>query len=165
MAFVASIPAVRVQTSLQTLKGESLKAQKPAAAKQAAFTVVAQAEEKKGRREFVAAAGALFVALAGSPAAFAYSAADANVTGLGGDLTNIDINNANIAVFQKLPGMYPNIAKKIIGGAPYKSVAELYSLDLTEKQKETLRKYEDNFYAGEPIDALGYDAINNGIYK
>ena len=43
----------------------------------------------------------------------------------GGD--KIDLNNANIRAYLKVPGLYPNIASKIVKYGPYKSVADVYT--------------------------------------
>ena len=63
----------------------------------------------------------------------------------------IDINNANIRVYTRLPGMYPNIAKQIVSNVPYKSVDELLSLKtLSTEQKEVVKKYQKNLIALQP---------------
>jgi photosystem II PsbU protein len=73
-----------------------------------------------------------------------------NVPFLGGSDV-IDINNANVRVYTRLPGMYPNIAKQIVKNVPFKSVEDLYKLKtLSSEQKETIRKYEKNLVALEP---------------
>jgi hypothetical protein len=51
----------------------------------------------------------------------------AGVGYLGGS-EKIDINNANVRVYVRFPGMYPTIAGKIVSHGPYKSVSELYSI-------------------------------------
>ena len=48
----------------------------------------------------------------------------AGLTYLGGS-QKIDINNANVRVYVKLPGMYPGAAGKIVNNGPYKSVSDL----------------------------------------
>ena len=78
-----------------------------------------------GRREVmskVLGASALVGAAAAANAEIDY----AGVGFLGGAKT-IDVNNANIRVYQKLPGVYPNAAGKIVSNAPYKSKEELYT--------------------------------------
>merc|ERR1712060_825448 len=50
----------------------------------------------------------------------------AGVGYLGGSAT-IDVNNANIRVYAKLQGMYPNAAAKLVKKAPYKNKEEMYS--------------------------------------
>ena len=45
----------------------------------------------------------------------------------GGD--KIDLNNANIRSYLRLPGMYPSIAGKITSNkAPFKSVGDVYNV-------------------------------------
>merc|ERR1719199_1503980 len=82
------------------------------------------AEETLGRRQ-------LFSKAAGAAALFSAAAANAEVdyAGVGylGGSSIIDVNNANIRVYQKLPGMYPNAAGKIVSNAPYKSKEEMYT--------------------------------------
>merc|ERR1719440_1242322 len=82
------------------------------------------AEETLGRRQ-------LFSKAAGAAALFSAAAANAEVdyAGVGylGGSSIIDVNNANIRVYQKLPGMYPNACSKLIKNVPYKSKEELYT--------------------------------------
>lgn len=80
----------------------------------------------------------------------------------------IDLNNTNIAAFQKYPGLYPNLAKKIIKNAPYKKVEDVLNLaKLSDKQKALLQANLDNFTVTEfePNFNEGDDRINNGIYR
>ncbi len=79
----------------------------------------------------------------------------------------IDLNNTNVRAFQQFPGMYPNLARKIVLGGPYSSVDDVLKLDLSERQKELFTQNKDNFTVLEPVDALveGGDRINNGIYR
>lgn len=80
----------------------------------------------------------------------------------------IDLNNANVRAFLGLPGMYPTAARKIIAGAPYNQVEDILNLPgLSDRQKDTIRKYMDQFTVTEQVDALtdGDDRINNGIYR
>lgn len=80
----------------------------------------------------------------------------------------IDLNNANVRAFLGLPGMYPTAARKIIAGAPYEQVEDILQLPgLSDRQKDTIRKYIDQFTVTEQVDALtdGDDRINNGIYR
>ena len=44
----------------------------------------------------------------------------------GGD--KIDLNNANIRAYLKVPGFYPSIASKIVVNGPFKSVADVYNI-------------------------------------
>lgn len=42
----------------------------------------------------------------------------------GGEI--IDLNNANIRAYLRIPGLYPTIASKIVKYGPYKTVADVY---------------------------------------
>ena len=80
----------------------------------------------------------------------------------------IDLNNTNIAAFQKYPGLYPTLAKKIIKNAPYKKVEDVLNIpELGDKQKALLQANLDNFTVTEfePNFNEGDDRINNGIYR
>lgn len=80
----------------------------------------------------------------------------------------IDLNNTNIAAFQKYPGLYPTLAKKIIKNAPYKKVEDVLNIpELSDKQKTLLQANLDNFTVTEfePNFNEGDDRINNGIYR
>jgi photosystem II PsbU protein len=80
----------------------------------------------------------------------------------------IDLNNTNIAAFQKYPGLYPTLAKKIIKNAPYNKVEDVLNLaELSDKQKALLQANLDNFTVTEfePNFNEGDDRINNGIYR
>jgi photosystem II PsbU protein len=80
----------------------------------------------------------------------------------------IDLNNTNIAAFQKYPGLYPTLAKKIIKNAPYKKVEDVLNLaKLSDKQKALLQANLDNFTVTEKASEFneGDDRINNGIYR
>ena len=80
----------------------------------------------------------------------------------------IDLNNTNIAAFQKYPGLYPTLAKKIIKNAPYNKVEDVLNIpELSDKQKALLQANLDNFTVTEfePNFNEGDDRINNGIYR
>ncbi|MFO5440397.1 MAG: photosystem II complex extrinsic protein PsbU [Dolichospermum sp.] len=80
----------------------------------------------------------------------------------------IDLNNTNIAAFQKYPGLYPTLAKKIIKNAPYKKVEDVLNIpELSDRQKVLLQANLDNFTVTEfePNFNEGDDRINNGIYR
>ena len=85
------------------------------------FRFRSMAQEPVARRE-------LLSKVLGASALAAATAANAEVdyAGVGylGGAKTIDVNNANIRVYQKLPGMYPNAAGKIVSNAPYKSRLE-----------------------------------------
>ena len=81
-------------------------------------------EEPIARRE-------VFSKVLGASALFTAAAANAEVdyAGVGflGGAKTIDVNNANIRVYQKLPGVYPNAAGKIVSKAPYKGKEDMYA--------------------------------------
>jgi len=120
-------------------------------------------EEPINRRDAIAKAlGA--TAFLGAAAANA----DVDYAGVGylGGSNLIDVNNANIRVYQKLPGMYPNAAGKIVTNAPYKSKEELYTkAKLSAKESEATKKYESRFIFLEPRPEYIIDNINNGLYR
>ncbi|MUG97140.1 photosystem II complex extrinsic protein PsbU [Scytonema sp. UIC 10036] len=80
----------------------------------------------------------------------------------------IDLNNTNVRAFQKYPGLYPTLARKIIKNAPYQKVEDILSIEgLSERQKQILQANLDNFTVTE-ADAVfteGDDRYNNGIYR
>lgn len=80
----------------------------------------------------------------------------------------IDLNNSNIRMFQRYPGLYPNLARQIIEHAPYSKVEDVLNIPgLTEQQKAVLRTNLDQFTVTEPEPALieGGDRYNPGIYR
>ncbi len=80
----------------------------------------------------------------------------------------IDLNNTNIAVFQRFPGLYPTLASKIVRNAPYKNVEDVLQLQgLSERQKQILQANLDNFVVNdvESVFTEGDDRYNNGIYR
>ena len=114
------------------------------------------------RREFLSAAVAAAAGLAVPGAALAVRDYE-NLAYLGGSDT-IDINNANVRVYLKLPGMYPGAAGKIAANGPYKSVGDVYNIPgLTGKEKEVIKKYESRFTALSPAADYVIDRINNGL--
>ncbi len=79
----------------------------------------------------------------------------------------IDLNNTNVRAFRKYPGLYPTLARKIVDGAPYKSVDDVLSIpDLSANQKANLEKNLDNFTITSTDDTFneGGDRYNNGYY-
>ncbi|MEB3178102.1 MAG: photosystem II complex extrinsic protein PsbU [Nostocaceae cyanobacterium] len=80
----------------------------------------------------------------------------------------IDLNNTNVRAFQKLPGMYPTLASKIVNNAPYEKVEDVLNIrGLSERQKNRLQANLDNFIVTE-MEATyteGDDRYNNGIYR
>lgn len=128
--------------------------------------IVAEAQSSTSRRKFLAAGATFLAVAAGAKPSLAYTKADALSKGISGSAETIDLNNANIRLYSKLPGMYPGIAKKIVSNAPYSSVGEVFNIEgLTAEQKEIIKKYESRFIVSEPYPGLTYDNFNNGIYK
>ena len=53
----------------------------------------------------------------------------------------VDLNNANIRAYLKIPGLYPTIASKIVTNGPFKTVADIYNMPgLSGNEKEILKK-------------------------
>ena len=80
----------------------------------------------------------------------------------------IDLNNTNIAAFQRYPGLYPTLGSKIIKNAPYEKVEDVLSIrGLSDRQKQLLQANLENFTVTEyePNFNEGDDRINNGIYR
>ncbi len=80
----------------------------------------------------------------------------------------IDLNNTNVRAFQKYPGLYPNLARKIIANAPYENVEDVMNLQgLSDRQKEILQANLDKFTVTDVEAAFteGDDRYNNGIYR
>jgi photosystem II PsbU protein len=117
------------------------------------------------RRAFLSSAVA-FGAAALLPVASANAIRDyENIAYLGGSET-VDINNANVRVYLKMPGMYPTVAGKVVTNGPYSSVGDIYNIPgLTGKEKEVLKKYESRFVAKKPEADYVIDKFNNGLYK
>jgi photosystem II PsbU protein len=88
-----------------------------------------------------------------------------NIAFLGGSEI-VDVNNANVRAYLKMPGMYPTVAGKIASNGPYNSVGDLYNIPgLSGKEKEVIKKYESRFTAQKPAADYVIDRINNGLYK
>merc|ERR1711972_338085 len=86
----------------------------------------------------------------GASALFATTAANADIdyAGVGylGGAAQIDVNNANVRVYTKKPGMYPTIATKIVSNVPYKNKEDMYAkAKFTEKEAATVKKYDSQF--------------------
>merc|ERR1719305_571354 len=119
--------------------------------------------ETTSRRKVLANALAtsVFTAAAAANAEIDY----AGVGFLGGSKT-IDVNNANVRVYQKLPGVYPNAAGKIVSKAPYKSKEDMYSkAGFSSAEAAAVKKYDANFIFLEPRPEYIIDNINNGLYR
>jgi photosystem II PsbU protein len=109
----------------------------------------------------VAAAAAALIAPVASQANIEY----ANVGYLGGG-DQIDVNNANVRAYLKIPGFYPGLAGLIVKNAPYKSTDEINKIpELTETMKATLVKYKENLVALEPAPEYQIDMYSNGLYR
>ena len=88
-----------------------------------------------------------------------------NIVYLGGG-TIVDVNNANVRAYLRMPGMYPAAAGKIVSHGPYKSIADVYAIPgLTSAEKDVIKKYESRFTAKEPSPEYVIDRINNGLYR
>jgi photosystem II PsbU protein len=80
----------------------------------------------------------------------------------------IDLNNTNVRAFLQYRGMYPTLARLIVGNAPFEQVEDVLDLPgLTEQQKDILRSNMNNFTVSPPEDTFveGGDRFNNGIYR
>merc|ERR1719163_398068 len=100
-------------------------------------------EEPVARRELVSK-------VLGSAALLSAAAANAEIdyAGVGflGGSSTIDVNNANVRVYAKLPGMYPNAAGKMVANAPYKNAADMYvKAKFTATEAAAAKKYESRF--------------------
>ena len=115
-----------------------------------------------GRRAFLAsAAAAAFVA---APLV-ANAVRDYDEVGLLGGSEQVDINNANVRVYLKMPGMYPTLAGKVASNGPYNSASDVFNIPgLTGEEKNILKKYESRFVAKKPQADYVIDRINNGLY-
>merc|ERR1719471_1915860 len=120
--------------------------------------------EDMGRREMISKVLGSAALVGGAAAANA----EIDYAGVGylGGASIIDVNNANIRVYQKLPGVYPNAAGKIVSNAPYKSKEELYTkAKLSSAEAAAVKKYESKFIFLEPRPEYIIDNINNGLYR
>lgn len=109
-------------------------------------------------------AGAAIIA---APAAAFADTEYPNVPFLGGS-DQVDVNNANIRVYTRFPGMYPTIAGIIIKNGPYANKDEIKSKNaekFTPAMKEVYAKYEKNFVALKPAPEYVEDIFNNGLYR
>lgn len=115
------------------------------------------------RREFLSAAAAA-AGLALTPVA-ANAIRDYENVGLLGGSEVVDVNNANVRVYLKMPGLYPTVAGKIASNGPYNSVSDIYNIPgLTGEEKNLIKKYESRFTAKAPQADYVIDRINNGLY-
>ncbi|GFH58688.1 hypothetical protein CTEN210_15164 [Chaetoceros tenuissimus] len=117
-----------------------------------------------GRREFFSKA-ALTAATLAAPAA-ANAVIDYENVGYLGGSNIVDVNNANVRAYLKMPGMYPAVAGKVVSNGPYASVGDLYKIPgLTSREADVLKKYESRFVAKTPSPDYVIDRINNGLYR
>lgn len=124
----------------------------------------ASTELAADRREFLSSAAAAAAAFAAPMAANAVRDYD-NIGYLGGSEV-VDINNANVRVYLKMPGMYPSVAGKIASNGPYNSVSDVYNIPgLSGKEKDTIKKYESRLTALKPSADFVIDRVNNGLYR
>mmetsp|Transcript_9462 Transcript_9462/g.15570 ORF Transcript_9462/g.15570 Transcript_9462/m.15570 type:complete len:151 (-) Transcript_9462:185-637(-) len=78
----------------------------------------------------------------------------------------IDLNNANVRAYLKVPGLYPGAAGKIVTNGPYKSVSDVYNIPgLTNAEKDAIKKSESRFLVLEGKPEYVIDKINNGLYR
>mmetsp|Transcript_29193 Transcript_29193/g.70375 ORF Transcript_29193/g.70375 Transcript_29193/m.70375 type:complete len:150 (+) Transcript_29193:128-577(+) len=116
------------------------------------------------RREFLSQAAAVAGLAAFAPAANAIR--DYEGLGLLGGGNIVDVNNANVRVYLKMPGLYPAVAGKIASNGPYKTVGDLYNIPgLTGAEKDMIKKYESRFTVTPPSADYVIDRINNGLYR
>mmetsp|Transcript_4439 Transcript_4439/g.6523 ORF Transcript_4439/g.6523 Transcript_4439/m.6523 type:complete len:151 (+) Transcript_4439:82-534(+) len=134
-------------------------------APQAGTTTSTALNAEAGRREFFSKAAAATAAVVGA-AAPANAVIDYENIGYLGGSSIVDLNNANVRAYLKMPGMYPTVAGKIVSNGPYASVKDIYSIKgLTSAEADVLKKYEDRFVAKTPSPDYVIDRINNGLYR
>mmetsp|Transcript_16963 Transcript_16963/g.25898 ORF Transcript_16963/g.25898 Transcript_16963/m.25898 type:complete len:153 (-) Transcript_16963:129-587(-) len=130
-----------------------------------ARTTTSIAAENADRRAFInsAFAGAAAVVAVAGPA---NAIRDYEAIGLLGGGDKVDLNNANVRVYLKMPGMYPAVAGKVVTHGPYSSVGDVYNIPgLTGPEKEVLKKYEYKFVVTKPSPDYVIDRVNNGLYR
>merc|ERR1719199_1337792 len=133
-------------------------------AKNAVSCMQMQADGVSRRDMLQGLAGAAIVA---APAAAFADVEYANVPFLGGS-DQVDVNNANIRVYTRFPGMYPAIAGIIVKNGPYKSTEDIIAKigdKLTPEMKAIYSKYEKNLVALKPAPEYQEDIWNNGLYR
>ncbi len=82
------------------------------------------------------------------------------------DNSKIDLNNANVNAFRRLPGMYPTLAKLIIKNAPYASLEDVLKIEgLTDRQKARLQEHMGEFTLKRPDNSMQRERINNANYR
>lgn len=136
----------------------------PACRPEAATSMQMLASEGVSRRDFAGLAGAAVLA---APAIANAETEYANVPFLGGSET-VDINNANIRVYTRFPGMYPTIAGLVVKNVPYNSVEEVETKigdKFTPEMKAVWDKYKNKFVALKGAPEYQEDIWNNGLYR
>ena len=105
----------------------------------AAFTTSPAAKPptslSSSRRTFVSSGAAFLTAAAAAAPALAIR----DYEGLGylGGGTQVDVNNANVRAYLKMPGMYPTVAGKVVSNGPYSSVGDVFNIPgLSSREKE-----------------------------
>ncbi len=82
------------------------------------------------------------------------------------DSSKIDLNNANIYAFRKLPGFYPNLGRIIIDNAPYDSLDDVLNIPgLTGEQRQRIQENADKFSLFKPDNSMNRERINNSTYR
>jgi photosystem II PsbU protein len=154
-----------IKGGLSAVSGFTTRGRAPlsAVSMSAAEEGIAGTNEPIARREFLSK-------VAGASALLGAAAANAEVdyAGVGflGGSKTIDVNNANVRVYTKLPGMYPGAAGKIVSNVPYKDKSDIYAkANFTPAQAEAVKKYDSNFIFLEPRPEYVIDNINNGLYR
>jgi hypothetical protein len=72
----------------------------------------------------------------------------------------LDLNNALVTDYKKLPGMYPHAAGLIASNGPYNTVNDLFRLKgATDTDKKLFKKYKGSFIALPPGRTF-YERIN-----
>lgn len=118
------------------------------------------------RREFISSAASAAAAAVFAGASPANAIRDYADVGLLGGSNVVDVNNANVRAYLKMPGMYPTIAGKIASGGPFSSVGDIYNIPgLSGKEKDIIKKYESRFTTRAPAADYTIDRINNGLYR
>ena len=116
------------------------------------------------RRSFIGAVAAA-IGAAAIPAVASDKVDYADVAYLGGG-SMVDLNNANVRAYLRMPGMYPSAAGKIVTHGPYKSVGDVYNIPgLTQAEKDVIKNYENRFTVKDPAAEYIIDRINNGLYR
>lgn len=97
---------------------------------------------------------------------YAFAAELPDTSYIKADNSKIDLNNANIYEFRKIPGMYPTLGRIIIENAPYDSLDEVLSVKgLTSEQQEKIRENVDRFSLFKPDNSMQRERINNANYR